>query len=324
MEYDAQTLVRITAFAGGGIAMGLGAIGAAIGEGYTAAQANFSISRNPEQTGNIFKNMLVGQAVAESASIFALVIAILLLFSDISNADILRGAGFLGAGLSMGFGAIGSGIGAGFPGGQSCLGIARQPAAANSLTTTMLIGSAVAQTSAICAMVVSLILMFVDFGQAPLCPTWAAFIGAGLSMGFAAIGSGIGEGMTAGACCEAVSRQPSSVVNVTTTMLIGQAVAETPSIFGLLISVVLMFKTFPESTSLSSAMALLGAGVCTGLGGIGPGIGGGMAAESAVRWIARNISYAGELMRTMLVAQAVSQSTAIYAMVVSLVLIFVL
>jgi F0F1-type ATP synthase membrane subunit c/vacuolar-type H+-ATPase subunit K len=107
-------------------------------------------------------------------------------------------------------------------------------------------------------------------------------------------------------------------------MLVGQAVAQTPSIFGLLVSFILMFKTFPESMQLQSAMALLSAGLCTGLGGIGPGVGNGMAAEGAVRWVARNVTYAADLMRTMLVGQAVSQSTAIYAMVVSLVLIFVL
>ena len=66
--------------------MGLGAIGAAIGEGYTAAQANLAVSRNPDASGELFKNMLVGQAVAESASIFALVIAILLLFLDPGSA----------------------------------------------------------------------------------------------------------------------------------------------------------------------------------------------------------------------------------------------
>ncbi len=108
-----------------------------------------------------------------------------------------------------------------------------------------------------------------------------------------------------------------------TTMLVGQAVAQTPSIFGLLISFILIFKPFPESITLSASMALLGAGISMGFGGIGPGIGNGMAAEGAVRWVARNIEHAGDLMRTMLVGQAVSQSTAIYAMVISLVLIFV-
>ena len=38
MAYDIQTWVSVAAFTGGGMAMGFGAIGAAIGEGYTAAR----------------------------------------------------------------------------------------------------------------------------------------------------------------------------------------------------------------------------------------------------------------------------------------------
>ena len=323
MALDVQTTVQMSAFLGGGIAMGLGAVGAAIGEGYTAAEANVAMSRSSQISGDIFKNMLVGQAVAESASIFALVIAILLLFLKNPTASLVDAAALFGAGLSMGLGAIGSGVGSGYPGGQACAGIARQPAAAGKLTTNMLIGSAVCQTPAIFSMVVALILMFMKFSNAPFNPSWGALIGAGVCMGLASIGSGYGGGMAAGACCEGVARQPETVGNVTTTMLIGQAVAQTPSIFGLLIAFVLMFKTFPETTALSPALALLAAGLCSGFGGIGPGIGNGMVAEGAVRWVARNVDHAGDLMRTMLVGQAVSQSTAIYAMVISLVLIFV-
>ena len=323
MALNVETVVSLAAYVGGGLAMGLGAIGAAIGEGYTAAEANVAVSRDPENSGEIFKNMLVGQAVAESASIFALVIAILLLFLDVSAPTLLKAAALFGAGISMGFGAIGSGIGSGYPGGKACAGIARQPAVASQLTTNMLIGSAVCQTPAIFSMVVALMLMFIDFAGAPLFPTWAAYLGAGLSMGLAAIGSGYGGGLAAGASCEGIARQPRTAANVTTIMLVGQAVAQTPSIFGLLVSFILMFKTFPESTALSASMALLAAGICTGFGGIGPGLGNGMTAEGAVKWVARNVEHAGDLMRIMLVGQAVSQSTAIYAMVVSLVLIFV-
>lgn len=324
MAIDIQTMVSVAAYTGGGFAMGLGAIGAAIGEGHTAAMANIAVARNTKASGEIFKNMLVGQAVAESASIFALVIAILLLFLDSGNPTLVKAAALFGAGLSMGFGAIGSGVGSGYPAGEACFGIARQPAVSSQLTTNMLIGSAVCQTPAIFSMVVALMLIFIDFGNAPANPTWAAMLGAGVSMGLASIGSGYGGGLAAGASCEGIARQPQSVANVTTIMLVGQAVAQTPSIFGLLISFILMFKSFPESTMLSAAMALLGAGICMGFGGIGPGIGNGMAAEGAVRWVARNKEHAGDLMRIMLVGQAVSQSTAIYAMVVSLVLIFVL
>jgi ATP synthase F0 subunit c len=320
---EPATLTNVAAYLGAGVAIGFGAVGAAIGEGYTAAQANVAVARNPQVSGELFKNMLVGQAVAESASIFALVIAVLLLFVDVPESSIIKAAALCGAGLSMGFGAIGSGLGSGFPGGQTCIGIARQPAVSGRLTTNMLIGSAVCQTPAIFSMVVALMLIFMDFSGQPAQPTWAALIGAGLSIGLAAIGSGYGGGLAAGASCESVARQPRSVGPVTTTMLVGQAVSQTPSIFGLLVSFILMFKTYPEDTSFSAPMALLAAGICMGFGGIGPGVGNGMTAERAVRWVGRRLEHAGDLMRTMLVGQAVAQSTAIYAMVISLVLIFV-
>lgn len=323
MLSDIATITKLASYAGAGLCVGLGAIGAALGEGYTAGLANHALSQRSEKSGEIIKSMLVGQAIAETAAIFALVIAVLLLFVNMPAVTLLKAAALFGAGLCMGFGAIGSGIGSGFPGGEACLGIARQPAMSGRLTTNMLIGSAVCQTPAIFSMVVALMLMFMDFSKLPLCPTWAALIGAGISTGLAAIGSGYGGGKAAGASCGGVARQPESLGQVTTTMLVGQAVSQTPAIFGLLVSFILMFKSFPESTALGASMALLGAGISMGFGGIGPGMGNGITAESAVKWVARNMEAAGELTRTMLVGQAVSQSTAIYAMVVSLVLIFV-
>ena len=139
--------------------MGFGAIGAAIGEGYTAAQAKVAVSRNPEISDDIFKNMLVGQAVAESASIFALVISYFIVLK-FQRRNLFESGCFIRCRSSMGFGAIGSGIGSGLPAGQCCLGISRQPAAGTRLTTNMLIGSAVCQTPAIFSMVVSLMLLF--------------------------------------------------------------------------------------------------------------------------------------------------------------------
>ena len=323
-DFGAGSFVTVCGILGAGLSMGLGAIGSGIGAGLPAAGACMAKAQRPEMSGRLMTNMLVGSAVCQTPAIFALVIAVMLLFMKFPTTSPLKAVALLAAGLCMGFGAIGSGLGSGFAGKESCIGTARQPEMAGQLTTTMLIGSAVCQTPAIFAIVVSLMLIFIDFGNAPLYPTWAAFLGAGLSTGLAAIGSGYGGGLAAGASCEGIARQPQSVGTVITAMLVGQAVAQTASIFGLLISFILMFKTYPESMALSASMALLGAGISMGFGGIGPGIGNGMAAQGAVKWVARNLEHSGDLIRTMLVGQAVSQSTAIYAMVVSLVLIFVL
>lgn len=70
------------------------------------------------------------------------------------------------------------------------------------------------------------------------------------------------------------------------------------------------------------AASLLGAGICMGFGAIGPGLGEGYAAGKSCEGIARSPENAGLLTRTMLVGQAVSESTGIYSLVIALLLIF--
>ncbi|MDY6909827.1 MAG: ATP synthase F0 subunit C [Thermodesulfobacteriota bacterium] len=74
---------------------------------------------------------------------------------------------------------------------------------------------------------------------------------------------------------------------------------------------------------LIRAASLLGAGISMGLGAIGPGVGEGFAAGKACEAIGRKPEEAGLLTRTMLVGQAVSESTGIYSLVVALLLMFV-
>lgn len=66
---------------GAGLAMFCG-IGAGIGQGYTAGRAVESVARQPEAQGDVLKVMLIGQGVAETATIFAFVIAIVLVFAN--------------------------------------------------------------------------------------------------------------------------------------------------------------------------------------------------------------------------------------------------
>ena len=318
---DTITFIRASVYLGAGLAIGFGAIGAALGEGYAAGLANESLSYKPESSGDVIKNMLVGQAIAESAAIFALVIAIVLLFTEPETNTSLVGWAALGSGLSMGLSAIGSGVGAGLPAGTACVGIVRQPAAGNKTLTTMLIGSAVAQTPAIFGMVISFLLISLDFSDVPVYPGWAAMLGAGLATGLAAIGSGVGNGITAMEGVTGVARNPEVGPETNRIMLVGLSVGQSTTIYGFLISLLLLFTGWEASTALASSFRLLGAGLSSGFGGIGPGMGLGLAAAGAVKWVARNIEERGTLMRTMLVGMAVTESTAIYALVVSLVLL---
>ena len=71
----------------------------------------------------------------------------------------------------------------------------------------------------------------------------AALLGAGIAMGFGAIGPGIGEGFAAGKACEGVAKRPEEAALLTRTMLIGQAVSESTGIYSLVIAFILIMGT---------------------------------------------------------------------------------
>ena len=65
-------------------------------------------------------------------------------------------------------------------------------------------------------------------------------IGAGLAI-WACIGPGVGQGIAAGHGASAVGRNPGAQSQITSTMLLGQAVAETTGLYGLVVAIILMF-----------------------------------------------------------------------------------
>ena len=65
-------------------------------------------------------------------------------------------------------------------------------------------------------------------------------LGAGTAM-IAGIGPGIGEGNAVAKACEAIGRQPESKGAVTSTMLMGCAIAETTGLYALVIAILLLF-----------------------------------------------------------------------------------
>jgi F-type H+-transporting ATPase subunit c len=67
----------------------------------------------------------------------------------------------------------------------------------------------------------------------------AAFakLGAAIGGGMAAIGAGIGIGKIGGSAVEAIARQPESVNDIRTTMIIAAALVEGVALFGIIVAV---------------------------------------------------------------------------------------
>ena len=76
MEGDISVLKTIAA----GLAIGLGSLGPGIGIGLLAAKAMEALGRNPEASGPIQQNMILALAFAEAIAIYALVVAVIIVF----------------------------------------------------------------------------------------------------------------------------------------------------------------------------------------------------------------------------------------------------
>ena len=75
-----QAIIKAACAIGAGLCMGLGAIGPAIGEGNAVGKALEGMARQPEASGLLRTNMILGCGITESTGIYSLVIALLLLF----------------------------------------------------------------------------------------------------------------------------------------------------------------------------------------------------------------------------------------------------
>lgn len=230
----------------------------------------------------------------------------------------------LGAAFAMGLGAVGSALAAGHAAGSACEAIARQPWATGQIRKTMLIGQGVSSTPSIFALVVALLVITTDPKGVSLLAGFG-YLAAGVCIGLSTLGGGLGSGFANATACEGVGRYPARVGGVIRMMIIGQAVTQSASIFALLVAFMLMYTQSPAGGAAKAALracALLSSGICMGAGGLGPGIGAGLAAGEATRGVSRYAGSENVSLRTMLIGQAVSQSTAIYSLVIALLLIY--
>ena len=75
---------------------------------------------------------------------------------------------------------------------------------------------------------------------ANLLATDGALLGAGIAA-LTGLGAGVGMGIATGKAVEATARQPEEVGKIRTMLLLGLAFAETTAIYGLLVSILLIF-----------------------------------------------------------------------------------
>ena len=154
---DAQTIGHSMKLIAGGLCIGLGTIGPAIGLGNFTQVAVRGLGINRFAYPTLMTFMFISQAIIETPVIFALVTALLILVSPTTT--IMGGIATLAAALCMGLGTIGPGSSSGKTASAACHQIALNPDIYSKVANVSLFGQGLIDTCAIYAFLIAIIMV---------------------------------------------------------------------------------------------------------------------------------------------------------------------
>lgn len=141
----------------------------------------------------------------------------------------------IGAGVAVGFAGLGSGIGQGIAAAGSVGAVAEDPG----MFGKGIVFTALPETQAIYGFLIAILLLVFSgvMGGGKLAVTAGLVaVGAGAAVGFAGLGSGMGQGITASSAVGAVTEDPGMFGKG----IVFTALSETQAIYGFLIAILLM------------------------------------------------------------------------------------
>jgi F0F1-type ATP synthase membrane subunit c/vacuolar-type H+-ATPase subunit K len=316
-----ETIGHCLHFATVALTVGITSMSVGLGEGLTGHAALEAIDRQPKAYNDIFRANLLGNALIETAAIIGILIAFLLLFGG-SNEAFTLGTHIaeLGIALTICISGFTIGIAASLPAQEACHAIARQPFFADKIIRFMLVTQSLIQTPIIFGFIIALFIR----NKALVITSTAeslALVAAGLCIGLGSIGPVIGLGNFAKEACRGLGTNRAAYSNLISFSIVSLAIIETPVIFALLVSLMLLINS--SGISLLSGIAFLGAAFCMGIGTLGPGIASSKTAAAACKQIALKPEIYSTVSSISMFGQGIIDTCAIYTFLIAIFLIFI-
>ncbi len=291
-----------TAF-GAVLAAGLGAAGAAIGIGFSGSAMVSAVAEKPES----FSKGMITVVLAEALAIYGLLASFMLLMRLGAISNEAQGLVALGAGLAIGLSCIGAGIGIARAGSAMATGTAADP----KTFSKALVSVVLAEALAIYGLLTSFMLLMRIEAASNIGQGYVA-IAAGLAIGLAALGAGIGISKTGSALNKALVIKPESF----SKGLVGVVLAEALGIYGLLASFMLLMR-IDSITVLAQGYIAIAAALGVGLAALGAGIG----IASAGASLSDALTRRPEVFSKGLVSVVLAEALGIYGLLASFMLL---
>jgi F0F1-type ATP synthase membrane subunit c/vacuolar-type H+-ATPase subunit K len=302
--------------------VGLSSFSAGIGQGLTGRSAIKAMDIQPQARCEIGRAATMGMALIDTASILCLTVSFMMIFGTHSVAEALyTNIADLGILLALSLPAFAIGIISSLPSSASCMSIARQPFFAEKISRFMLISQSVIQTPIIFGFIVALLIKTGAYACNDIVDS-IRLVATGAAVGASSLGPIIGLGTFAKSACYGIGVNREAYPSLLTLTFISNAIIETPIVLSLVIAFVIFGTTIIPGNALDG-IRLVSAATCIGIGTFGPGISSGRTSARACTYIAQSPSNYGTLSKVSLFAQGLIDTCAIYAFLISLMMVLV-
>ncbi|MFA6263254.1 MAG: hypothetical protein WCW33_01995 [Candidatus Babeliales bacterium] len=296
-----------------GLSILLGAIGAGIGLGIAASGVEDAMTRQPTGNEQSFRAMIIGLALIESGAIIALVTTLLILLSGSREMTWEVARVEFAIGLAVGVAAAAISIASSFVVRAASQAIARQPFFAQKIMTFMIIAQSIIEAPVIFSFIIAMLVKtqltaFID------ADTSIKLFAAGMVIALGCIGPSVGQSLLARAACTSVGLNKNAYNKLFPFTLLNQAIIETPMIFCVLLALIITYSNPMAIKALVAALTL-------GTAAIGSSIGIGYVASRGTYQIALDPTVYANILRPTILAAAFIESSMIYGLIVSLLLV---
>lgn len=303
------------------LTVGINSVGVGLGEGMTSYSAIKAIHRQPAARADITRTAILGMALIETAAVMGISMSFVMLNAAQALNPVYARIAELGITFAICFSGFIIGIVSAFPAQRACESIARQPFFSQKIMRFMLITQSIIQTPIIFGFIIAIFIR----SQATIITTFPEalkLIAAGLCIGLGSVGPAIGLAHFAQTACAGIGVNRESYAKLFSFTLISEAIIETPIIFAFVISLLILYTPLGTTAPAFKSLALLGAALATAFGTFGPGISSGKTSAAACKQIAFKTDLYEELSKLSIFSQGIIDTAAIYALLISLLLIY--
>lgn len=300
-------------------AVGLSALGAALGQGSTFQGTQAAITRQETSSKSAPQLQLLGLVLIESGPALGLLFGMLLLFSDVAKLTLATGICECAAGFSLGISALCASIASGQAVVAAGEALARQPYAQKRIATLMLVLQSLTEASIVFNLIVGILIKSrlhtaLTLGQATV------YAAASLALSIGCIGPAIGQGIISRQSLNAVGVNQSMYNKIFSLTLLSQAFIEAPIFFAFVIALKLLYLEIPSTALWTHTIAYFGATLSSGIGAAGPAIGAAWMSGKAVLHAALYPAEYQQLFKITFLSQVIIETGVIYSLIVSFII----